>query len=183
MNFALEAVRGLKACWRLVCMDEGGLDDLDLSSDGFWNSFAAIILVAPLYLYSSAAGARLATPPQPERHWFSALALLVLLWVMWPWVMVTVARIIGRQQHYVRYIVAYNWSSVYVIAALVPVLLLQQAGILDAVIAALVSFCIIVWSLYYRWFVAKIALEVPTMAAVTLVFADLAMSIMVSVVL
>ena len=45
MNFALEAVRGLKACWRLVCMDEDGLDDLDLSSDGFWNSFAAIFLV------------------------------------------------------------------------------------------------------------------------------------------
>ena len=34
MNFALEAVRGLKACWRLVCMDEGGLDDLDLGGRG-----------------------------------------------------------------------------------------------------------------------------------------------------
>ena len=183
MNFALEAVRGLKACWRLVCMDEGGLDDLDLSSDGFWNSFAAIILVAPLYLYSSAAGARLATPPEPERHWFSSLALLALLWVMWPWIMVTVSRIIGRQQHYVRYIVAYNWSSVYVIAALIPVFVLQQAGIIDMVIASLLSLCIIVWSLYYRWYVARIALDVPAITALALVFGDLAMSIVVSVAL
>ncbi len=180
MNFALEAVRGLKACWRLVCMDEDGLDDLDLSSDGFWNSFAAIFLVAPLYLYSSSAGARLATPPQPERHWFSALALLVLLWVMWPWIMVTMAKILDRQRYYVRYIVAYNWSSVYVIAALVPVLLLQQAGMIDAIIGALLSLCVIGWSLYYRWFVAKVALEVPTFTASMLVAGDLAMSIVVS---
>ncbi len=180
MNFALEAVRGLKACWRLVCMDEDGLDDLDLSSDGFWNSFAAIILVAPLYLYSSSAGARLATPPQPERHWFSALALLVLLWVMWPWIMVTVVKFLDRRQHYVRYIVAYNWSTVYVIAALVPVLLLQQAGIIDALIAALLSLCIIGWSLYFRWYVARVALEVPTLTASMLVVGDLVMSVVVS---
>ncbi|MEM9471972.1 MAG: hypothetical protein AAGA00_08435 [Pseudomonadota bacterium] len=182
MNFALEAVRGLKACWRLVCMDEDGLDDLDLSSDGFWNSFAAIFLVAPLYLYSSSAGARLATPPQPERHWFGSLALLALLWVLWPLIMLTVARIIDRRHHYVRYIVAYNWSSVYVIAALVPVFLLQQAGVIEAMTGALLSLCVIVWSLYYRWYVAKVALDVAPMTASFLVVGDLAMSVVASLI-
>ena len=71
----------------------------------------------------------------------------------------------------------------YVIAALIPVFVLQQAGIIDTVIAALVSLCIIVWSLYYRWYVARIALDVPAITALALVFGDLAMSIVVSVAL
>ncbi len=182
MNFALDAIRGLKACWRLVCLDEDGLDDFDLSADGFWNSFAALILVAPLYLYSSSAGARLASPPQPERPWFSAFALLALLWVLWPWIMITVSRLLDRQQHYVRYIVAYNWSSVYVIAALVPIFILQQAGIIGVGVGALLSLCVIIWSLYYRWYVARIALDVPAVTASMLVAGDLAMSIVASAV-
>jgi hypothetical protein len=63
------------------------------------------------------------------------------------------------------------------------VFVLQQAGIIDTVIAALVSLCIIVWSLYYRWYVARIALDVPAITALALVFGDLAMSIVVSVAL
>jgi len=182
VNFALEAVRALKACWRLVCMDEDGLDDFDLSANGFWNSFAALIFVAPLYLYSSSAGARLASPPQPERPWFGAFALLALLWVLWPWVMITVSGLLDRQRHYVRYIVAYNWSSVYVIAALVPVFILQQTGIIGIGIGAVLSLCVIIWSLYYRWYVARIALEVPAFTASMLVAGDLAMSIAASLV-
>ncbi len=182
MNFALEAVRALKACWRLVCMDEDGLDDFNLSADGFWNSFAALIFVAPLYLYSSSAGARLASPPQPERAWFSAFALLALLWVLWPWVMITVARLLDRQYHYVRYIVAYNWSSVYVIAALVPVFILLQTGIIGAGTSTVLSLSVIIWSLYYRWYVAKAALDISAFTASMLVAGDLAMSIVASMV-
>jgi uncharacterized membrane protein YhaH (DUF805 family) len=182
VNFALEAVRALKACWRLVCMDEDGLDDLDLSADGFWNSFAAIILVAPLYLYSSSASARLASPPQPERPWFGTLALLALLWVLWPWIMITVSRLLDRQQHYVRYIVAYNWSSVYVIAALVPIFILQQIGLMSIGFGAILSLCVIIWSLYYRWFVAKAALDVSAFTATMLVAGDLTLSIVASMI-
>ncbi len=180
MSFALQAVRALKACWRLVCMDEDGLDDFDLSADGFWNSFAALIFVAPLYLYSSSASARLATPPQPERPWLNAFALLALLWVLWPWVMIAVSHLLDRQQHYVRYIVAYNWSSVYVIAALVPVFILQQTGIIGIGLGAVLSLCVIIWSLYYRWYVAKTALDTSAFTASMLVAGDLAMSIVAS---
>jgi hypothetical protein len=180
MNFPLEAVRGLKASWRLLCMDEGGLKDFDLSAQGFWNSFAAFFLVAPLYLYSSAIGARLAQPPQDERSWFAALALLSLLWVLWPWIMVTISHMVGREKNYVRYIVAYNWSSVLVMAALVPVLMLQQFGILDVAIGALASLFVVLWSLFYRWYVAHKALDVPGITAAMLVAGDLAMTIVVS---
>ncbi len=56
----------------------------------------------------------------------------------------------------------------------------QQVGIIDAVIGALLSLCVIGWSLYYRWYVAKVALEVPALTASMLVVGDLAMSIVAS---
>jgi len=180
MSIALEAVRGLKASWRLLCMDDGGLADFNLSRDGFWKSFAAIFLVAPLYLYSSSAGARLAVPPQAEPSWFSSLALLALLWVLWPWIMITLSHILGCERRYVGYIVAYNWTSVYVIAVIVPVLMLQQAGFLDANFGALLSLIVIFWSLFFRWFVAHKALKIPGLTATMLVAGDLALSIVAS---
>ena len=182
MNFALEAVRGLKACWRLVCMDEDGLDDLDLSSDGFWNSFAAIFLVAPLSLYASSASARLATPPQPAPHWLEDFASLAFLWVLWPWIMVTVSGLLDRQQNYVRYVVASNWSSVYPMTAIVFVLLLQQLGIVGVVAGSLLALAISLWWLYFAWYIAKTALEVAPLTAALLVAGEAAIGITASAV-
>jgi hypothetical protein len=61
------------------------------------------------------------------------------------------------------------------------VFLLQQAGIIDAIIGALLSLCVIVWSLYYRWYVARVALDVPSWTASMLVVGDLAMSVVASI--
>jgi hypothetical protein len=180
VTFALDAVRGLKASWRLLRMDDDGFEDFDLSADGFWNSFAAVFLVAPLYLYSSSASAKLAMPQQPEPAWLSTLALLALLWVLWPWIMITITHMLGSERKYVRYIAAYNWSSVYVIAAIVPTLILQQAGIIGPNLSALLSLIIILWSLYFRWYVAHKALEVRATTASMLVAVDLALSIFAS---
>ena len=96
--------------------------------------------------------------------------------------MITVSRLLDRQQHYVRYIVAYNWSSVYVIAALVPIFILQQIGLMSIGFGAVLSLCVIIWSLYYRWFVAKVALDVSAFTATMLVIGDLAMSIVASMI-
>lgn len=180
MNFALEAVRALKACWRLVCLDEDGFDDLDLSSDGFWHSFAAIILAAPLHMYASAATARMVVPPKPEPHWLSAFALFALLWVLWPLVMLTVSRLLDRRHNYVRFVVAANWLAVYVMAAYVLVLLPQQLGMVGSGIGQLLALCVSLWSLYFGWYIAKTALEVPAMTAAMVVAGEIALSIAVS---
>ena len=53
MNWLLEAQSAVRGTWRLFLRDTGGYDDLDLSERGFWHSFAAIIPIAPLYLYAA----------------------------------------------------------------------------------------------------------------------------------
>ncbi len=180
MNRTLDAIHGLKAAWRLLCLDEDGLKDFNRTADGFWNSFTAIYIVAPMYLYSVDVSARLSQPPQEATSWLTSLAALCLMWVLWPWAMIAISHMMGREKNYVRYIVSYNWSSVYVIAALVPVLMLGQLGIAGAGIIALGSLSVLVWSMMYRWYVAHKALDVPAMTAGLLVAFDLVLTIAVT---
>ena len=133
--------------------------------------------MAPLYLYSSVMGARLSSPPLEEPSLSGTLALLALLWVLWPWLMITITHMLGAQRNYVRYVIAYNWTSVFIVAAIVPVLLLRQFGFAGPGLAALLSLVVIGWSLFMRWFVARHALEVNAPVAVALVAGDLALSI------
>jgi hypothetical protein len=177
VSFAINAVRGLKAAWRVITLDSDGLRDFSLTSDAFWDSFKAFFIVAPMYLYSSEMGARLAQPPVDPTPMFGSFALLALLWVAWPWAMITLSHMLGVQRNYVRYVIAYNWTTVYVVAAIIPVLLLRQADIIGAGLAALLSLVVIGWSIFIRWYVARKALEVDGMIAIALVAADLALSI------
>ena len=177
MSFAIDAVRSLKAAWRLIGLDKDGFRDFDLSAQGFWTSFKAFFLVAPLYLYSSVMGARVSSPPLDEPSLFGTLALLALLWVLWPWLMITIAHMLGAQRNYVRYVIAYNWTSVFIVAAIVPVLLLRQLGIAGPGLAALLSLVVIGWSIFMRWFIARNGLEVSAPVAVALTVGDLALSI------
>ena len=177
MSFAIDAVRALKAAWRLIGLDKQGIRDFDLSEKAFWTSFKAFFIVAPLYLYSSVMGARLSMPPQEEPSLFGTLALLALLWVLWPLIMIYICQQLGAGRKYVRYIIAYNWTSVFIVAAIVPVLVLRQFGIAGPGLAALLSLVVIGWSLFIRWFVARHGLEVNAPVAAALVAGDLALSI------
>ncbi len=177
MSFAIDAVRALKAAWRLISLDKQGIRDFDQSEQAFWTSFKAFFLVAPLYLYSSVMGARLSSPPLEEPTLFGTFALLALLWVLWPWLMIYISQQLGVRRNYVRYIIAYNWTSVFIVAAIVPVLVLRQFGIAGPGLAALLSLGVIGWSLFIRWFVARHGLEVNAPVAMALVAGDLALSI------
>jgi hypothetical protein len=155
--------------WRVITLDSDGLRDFSVTADAFWNSFKAFFIVAPMYLYSSQMGARLSQPPVEASPMFASFALLALLWVAWPWAMITVSHMLGVQRNYVRYVIAYNWTTVYVVAAIIPVLLLRQADLIGAGLAALLSLVVIGWSLFIRWYVARKTLEVDGMVATVLV--------------
>ena len=72
-----------------------------------------------------------------------------------------------------------TWRSPlgFIVAAIVPVLVLRQFGIAGPGLAALLSLGVIGWSLFIRWFVARHGLEVNAPVAMALVAGDLALSI------
>jgi hypothetical protein len=181
MNWFDEAQRSLYASWLLLIRDTGGYRHFAQSEAGFWRSFSAIVIIAPLYLYASTVHVELpdtTAPPGPSLA--AAMAGLVLQWVGWPLAMVFIARFAGLQQRYARYIIAYNWSSVLVVALLMPPLILLDLGLVGPGSAMLLSFLLMLVSLYYRWYVAQTALDTTGVVAAALVLADFVLSLFVN---
>lgn len=101
-----------------------GLRMLDLSAEGFWDSFFAIVVAAPALFVSWVAvaneiggdgpvggriGILLALALTDVVSWIAPLALLGLA-----------ARTIGIGDRFVHYVVATNWASVILVWIMVP---------------------------------------------------------------
>jgi hypothetical protein len=175
-----EARLSLAAAWLLARGDRSGYGLMNLSADGFWRSFAAIFPVLPLYLYSADVGSRLdlagsavELPPSPMA---TVLSLLVQ-WVTWPILIAAIGRPLGWGANFVRYIVAFNWSSVYVIGVMLPPLMLFDAGVIGRDTMSLLGLASMAAALWMRWIVALTGLQVSGLAAAGLVVAELLLSL------
>jgi hypothetical protein len=182
MNWLEEARQSLFGSWLLLIRNPEGYRHFAQSEAGFWRSFSAIVIIAPLYLYATTVQVELPGEADPAASPSLAAAMvgLVLQWVGWPLAMVLIARVAGLQPGYARYIIAYNWSSVLVIALLMPPLILLDVGLVGAGFAVFLSFALMLVSLYYRWYVAQTAFETSGLVAAGLVFADLVLSLLIN---
>ena len=184
MNWFEEASRSLYASWLLLIRDTEGYRYFSQTEAGFWRSFSAIVIIAPLYLYAGTVQIQLPDEPVPESPSLAAaLVGLVLQWIGWPLAMVPIARWLGLARSYARYIIAYNWSSVLVVAVVVPPLMLLDIGLIGAGFAALLAFVLSVVALYYRWYVAITAFETTGITATALVIADVVLSLLINTLL
>jgi hypothetical protein len=182
MNWVEEARRSLLGSWLLLIRNIEGYRLFTQTEAGFWRSFSAIVLIAPLYLYATTIQIEL--PGEPDAAAAPSFAMsmvgLVLEWVGWPLAMVVIARYGGLQEGFSRYIIAYNWSSVLVVAMLMPPLILLDLGLVGPGFAAMLSFVAMLISLYFRWFVARTALEISGLVAAALVLGDVVLSLFIN---
>lgn len=171
-----EITSALVGSVRLARGDAAALGHFNMSVEGFWRSFAAIILVAPIYLAISSlspdAGAA-EVAPAPVR-----LFILAVEWVAFPLAMVLVARLLDLQQRYAGYIIVYNWSSVPAMAVLLPPFLLYSLGLIgpQALFSLFIALSLAV--AYYRWLIARITLEIGGGVAAGIVVFDFAVSLL-----
>ena len=172
MSWFGEAIRSFTSAFAVVNGDAAVIDRLDASESGFWRSFTAVIPIIPIYLYAAGATGAAETP----LVWY-ALSLLAQ-WLLWPAAVALVAHPLGWGRSYARYVVAYNWSSLWVMLALVPPVILSGFGMGGPVmnLIALASFFVALWM---RWFVAKHGLGVGGEVAAALVLADLLIGVLV----
>ncbi len=174
-----EIARHLQGAWLLARGDRRGLSWFDLSVDGFWRSFSAALVVAPVYALvlleqHAAAG-------WPERPWRAALAETAAYacgWVTFPLAAVLLTRLLGLTARYVTLVVAVNWSAVLQIAlyaAVVTVGLVLPAGARGTLLLAATLLI-----LAYQWFVIRTALATGTGTATGLVLIDVLLGMTVS---
>ena len=183
MLSAREAATSLYGAYRLARFDARGMTYFETSLAGFWRSFYAAVIVAPVFAvlmvmrYAAGGGA-------VDGARFAAVEAIayVIAWVAFPLVMVTLARRLDREERYLGYIVAYNWASVLQNGLYLPLVMLGMAGVIPAETVGPLSLIVLSLILVYGWFIAKVALDVGAGTAVALVALDLVLSVFIDIV-
>jgi hypothetical protein len=124
---AEEIQRSLTGAWRLLMGKSDGLRLLDLSADGFWNSFFSILVALPAMILGWAASAdQLAADIGGVSHAGVILRLAARdlgIWLLPLLGFALVARTAGLGDRFAAYVVASNWGSVIIAWMAVPFVL------------------------------------------------------------
>ncbi len=171
----------------LAKRDVRGLQFFDVTIDGFWRSFLAVVLIAPFYVLYALQEIEithqinmLGSVPVISTGFVAArVTLLGLEWVIFPVAMILITRLLGLWPKYVPYIAIYNWSSLFISLALTPAAVLYFSGIISTQMAATINLFAVLFILYFRWYIAKTVLEATTAAAVLIVAFDLVFSLLI----
>jgi hypothetical protein len=125
-----EIQNGLTGSWRLMFGNSEGLKLLDLSADGFWNSFFAIVVALPALFLGWLAYANDISPgPELAASRYAMIPKLAIidcaLWVV-PLVLLALSvKSIGIADRFAAYVVATNWGSAVVCWLSVPLPILR----------------------------------------------------------
>ena len=184
----LEVTRSIHGAWRIARMDPDALDYFDLTIDGFWRSFAALLVVAPFYIiflilnYGNQAGLELPTGPVVSTEFYVAVKLVAYIigWLAFPLIMVPISRLLDLSQNYVPYIIVWNWSNVLVMAAILPTVLLFPPAAQTGAAAKMVLIGAQIAMLFYGYLVARAGLRCKILTAVGVVVLDLLLSLLLS---
>ncbi|MCB2102496.1 MAG: hypothetical protein KDE22_16585 [Rhodobacterales bacterium] len=173
MPTAAQIANALYGAWRLALFDAGGMSHFERTVSGFWRSFFAVAVVMPLFLLVSAAQMDLIPGIRSEVHYMAIRTLsFIILWLAFPVVISGVVRSLGRDERYIDFIIAYNWSQAVQNLVYLPLLMMILAGLIPAAVAPLLTTAAIAWSLIYTWYVARVALNISPLAAVGIVAID-----------
>jgi len=141
---------------KLARGDPSGLGFFDTSIDGFWRSFRAGVICYPFFLILlvfRVSAAHWAASGVPHIIIVETIGY-VISWVAFPLMVLPLTRYLGRENRFIPFIVAYNWSQIPQTAA----------------VAVLV----------YEWYIARVALQVSASQAVPVVLLDVVLGVVLS---
>lgn len=172
--------RALTGVFRLSLHDAKGLSWFEMSADGFFRSFWAIGLAAPLYAYVLLGTLR-AFEAMPDAGGKTVsigvfLALHALNFagssVVFLIAMIPLSRMLDLQGRYAAFGIAYNWGTLALhLVAAIPVLAFG-AGLINAADAVSFSLVVLGFGLYLRFASFSVTLGVPWPIAASLAMTD-----------
>lgn len=156
--------RQLLGAWRAMTGRPDGLRLLDLSVDGFWNSFFAIAVALPALVVSWVPLANFAYGPAStisERvTYMIGIALVdIAAWVLPIVALAIVAGHVGIRDRLIPYVVASNWASALFAWFMLPASLLRMLFPAAEELALALSLGIFIASLVLSWRITNIALD------------------------
>jgi hypothetical protein len=155
MLSADEISTSLRGAWRLMFGQAEGLRLLDLSADGFWNSFFAIVVALPAMVVGWVGLANELAGPDALAARFGLLVRLAAVdigtWILPLIVLALVARPAGISGRFVPYVVASNWASAIIAWMMVPAALARLVLPAAEEFVGVVSLVLFVLSLVFSW--------------------------------
>jgi hypothetical protein len=182
-----EIARSLKAAWGIFLGRADAIRGFDLTVEGFWRSFFAIVLGAPGYLLTAIAvreGMLGNTDPAagPTGGAFLADAIVGYLgvWLALPLLFALVARRLGVSGTFPTFVVARNWASVIETVPAAAVALAFLTGLIGSEFAALLMAVLLIVLLRYDYLVARRSLSVGGGFALAVVAVDFLLNLLIS---
>jgi hypothetical protein len=181
-----EIVPALRGAFRLLLGDPRGMDAFDCSIEGFWRSFAVILICLPVAIVDLA-GERMLPPTSPFDttrpgglfYWGFGLFGFVVAWIAFPLVLAALARPLGLAARYVPYMVARNWTTPIAVAPGFVVTLGFALGWLPLAALGTGNLVAFGFNLFYQWRVTRIACAASPGLAGGLVALDTLLSLLV----
>jgi hypothetical protein len=176
-----EITNALYGAYRLALRDAGGMKFFDTSINGFWRSFFAALLIAPLY--SALLSMRYRAGPADAsllRFITVEASAYVIAWVAFPLAMISLCRALKRDDRYLGFIVAYNWAEVLQNGVYLPISILTLAGVIPVPAGNMISLAVLIAILFYIWFIARTALNITAAQAVVIVALDSGLGILIN---
>ncbi|CAH2409005.1 transporter [Mesorhizobium escarrei] len=157
-----ETYASLNGAWRLMLGKADGLRQLDLSADGFWNSFFAIVVAAPALIVGWVGVANEIGDPNAFAGRFSMLIRLATVdigvWVLPLVGLALVAPRAGIGGRFVHYVVASNWASAIIAWIMLPAALIRLFLPSTNEFAALASLLLFALSMTLTWRMTNLAI-------------------------
>ncbi len=179
-----EITRSLAGAWELFLDRPGAMSRFDVSVDGFWRSFAAVVLIVPSYAFAVLADNRMSSAEDPTLALETGGDLilhngigLALDWIALPLILALLARPLGIARHYPEFIVARNWCAVLAAVPFGVIGLFVLGGLVGPDLGRLLMIAALIAVLRYNYVIARRALEASAGFAIGIVVLDFVVSL------
>ena len=174
--------KALYGAYLLAKAEKDGMSYFDKSLDGFWRSFLAAAIVAPIFfLLMTIRFVNGGVGTTALRFTCIETIAYIIGWFFFPLVIFYLVQALGKEKQYFGFIIAYNWASVIQNSIYLPFAILFEIGFIAGISAEFVNLILLLLVLAYTWFVAKTALDINSFVATGIVLLDVGVWIMLNI--
>lgn len=176
--------RYLHGAWRVMNGRPDGLKMLDISADGFWDSFSAILIAFPPMIVGWVAVAdSVGELDATFGDRFSVIIRLAVVdlgaWVVPLGALALVVRRAGIADRYVHFVVASNWSSALIEWFMLPPSIVRLLAPDEREFATILSLAVFFFALVFTWRMTNVSLGKGAASATALFTAMVLASLLV----
>ena len=180
MSLVGEMVRSFKGALQLLKLDPTGVLAFNNSTQGFWRSFSALIIIAPIYIGLSLMELPGIDGAAKDKSIMAHLMILVLQLALWLGVVGFVARKMNISDRYPLYVIVYNWANALMMVIIAIPFAAFSVGLLTDNQVVFIVVLVELAMLLYEWFITRISLQISGLIAGAMVLGDYVLSVAIS---